>query len=26
MKNESKIKLILHEQISCQDLQNQIKY
>ena len=26
MKNESKIKLIFHEQISCQDLQSQIKY
>ena len=25
-KIENKIKLILHEQISCQDLQNQIKY
>jgi len=26
MKNESKIKSIFHEQISCQDLQNQINY
>jgi len=26
MKNESKIKLIFHEQIPCQELQNWINY
>jgi len=26
MKNESKIKLIFHEQIPCQELQNWIDY